>query len=141
MNSQHQSEVAAVCPHCWQTVALDQTQVTYAVHELDQNQPCPLSNQPIRPLFPVGTVVATVGAAEAIEAASVDPRPIFIDLLGRHQRGDWGEVPPEDAQENLFSVRSGYRILSAYTLSTGVKLWLITEADRSVTTFLKPDEY
>lgn len=142
MNSQHQSEVTAVCPHCWQSVTVDQTQFTYAAHEQAKSQaPCPLSNQALRPLFPLGAVVATVGAAEAIEQASLQPNLLIAELLQRHQMGDWGEVPPEDAQENLFSVRRGFRILSAYTLSTGVKLWLITEADRSVTTFLKPEEY
>jgi hypothetical protein len=55
--------------------------------------------------------------------------------------GDWGEVPPDDARENNLSVKEGYRILSAYRLNTQTKLWLITEADRSVTTFLLPDEY
>jgi len=89
------------------------------------------------PLFRLGQVVATPGALEALQAAGQDP----LDLLRRHQSGDWGEVPMEDKQENDFSVQHGFRILSAYTLSTGVKLWLITEADRSATTFLLPAEY
>ena len=90
-----------------------------------------------QPLFPLGQVVATPGALEALQAAGQDPRT----LLSRHQTGDWGEVPAEDKQENDFSVQQGFRILSAYTLSTGVKLWLITEWDRSVTTLLLPQEY
>ena len=89
------------------------------------------------PLFRLGQVVATPGALEALQAAGQDP----LELLKRHQSGDWGEVPPEDKQENDFSVQQGFRILSAYTLNTGVKLWLITEADRSASTFLLPSEY
>jgi hypothetical protein len=89
------------------------------------------------PLFRLGQVVATPGALAALQEAGQDP----LTLLPRHQSGDWGEVPAEDKQENDFSVQQGFRILSAYTLSTGVKLWLITEADRSATTFLLPAEY
>ncbi len=88
-------------------------------------------------LFPLGQVVATPGALEALGEAGQTPWA----LLQRHQAGDWGEVPPEDQQENDFSVEQNLRILSAYRLSTGVKLWLITEADRSYTTVLLPQEY
>ena len=90
-----------------------------------------------KPLFPLGQVVAIPGALEALEAAGQAP----AEFLRRHVTGDWGEVPPEDAQENELSVREGFRILSAYTLATDVKIWLITEADRSVTTLLLPEEY
>ena len=55
--------------------------------------------------------------------------------------GDWGEVPEEDKRENEFSVQQGFRILSAYTTSAGERIWIITEADRSATTILLPDEY
>jgi hypothetical protein len=89
------------------------------------------------PLFSVGQVVSTPGALEAMSEAGQNP----LELLKRHQSGDWGEVPEEDKQENDFSVKRGLRIVSAYTLSTGVKLWLITEWDRSLTTFLLPSEY
>ena len=87
--------------------------------------------------FSLGRVVSTPGALEALAEANVPPWP----YLARHQRGDWGDVPPEDAQENELSVREGFRILSAYTLPSGTKIWLITEADRSVTTLLLPAEY
>lgn len=89
------------------------------------------------PLFPVGQVVATPGALAALAAAGQTPWA----LLQRHQAGDWGDIPPEDRQENEFSVQQGLRLLSAYTLTTGVKLWLLTEADRSYTTLLLPEEY
>jgi hypothetical protein len=88
-------------------------------------------------LFSLGQVVATSGALAALEAAGQRPE----EFLNRHLVGDWGEVPPEDAQENDLSVKQGFRILSAYTLNTQVKFWIITEADRSATTFLLPDEY
>jgi hypothetical protein len=63
------------------------------------------------------------------------------EFLDRHVNGDWGDVPEEDRQENEFSVEHGFRILSAYTTSAGEKIWIITEADRSATTILLPEEY
>jgi len=59
----------------------------------------------------------------------------------RHSRGDWGDLDAEDAKENELSVREGFRILSNYALRTGERIWVITEADRSATTFLLPSEY
>lgn len=89
-------------------------------------------------LFKLGQVVATPGALQAIEENSVDS----WSLLQRHVNGDWGCVPEEDARENQLSVEKGYRILSSYPLNDqGDKLWIITEADRSSTTLLLPDEY
>jgi hypothetical protein len=64
-----------------------------------------------------------------------------IEFLSRHQTGDWGIVCDDDKRENDFSVREGFRILSSYKTSNGEKLWVITEADRSVTTILLPSEY
>ena len=87
--------------------------------------------------FPLGQVVATPGALEALQAAQQDP----LELLARHASGDWGDLDEEDKQENELSVKQGFRILSAYTLSTDVKVWVITEADRSATTLLLPAEY
>jgi hypothetical protein len=65
-------------------------------------------------------------------------REAFLD---RHVNGDWGEVPDADKQENELSVELGFRILSAYTTSTGDKIWILTEADRSATLILLPEEY
>lgn len=90
-----------------------------------------------QPRFTLGQVVATPGALDTLRQANQTP----FEFLQRHQAGDWGEVSPEDKQENDFSVVQGFRILSAYTLNTGVKLWLLTEADRSYTTLLLPEEY
>ena len=88
------------------------------------------------PLFPLGRLVATPGALKLLAIARQDP----LELLERHQGGDWGEVPAEDAKENGLSVREGFRIVSAYSVGTG-KVWLITEADRSLTCILLPEDY
>lgn len=87
-------------------------------------------------LFDLGQTVATPGALEAMQAANVDP----VTLLIRHQRGDWGDLCNEDQQANTEALKHGSRLLSAYLLGT-VKLWIITESDRSVTTILLPSEY
>ena len=90
-----------------------------------------------KPLFALGQVVGTPGSLQALEEAGQDPG----ELLGRHVTGDWGDVPDEDKAENEFSVDRRLRILSAYKFETGVEVWIITEADRSATTFLLPEEY
>ena len=90
-----------------------------------------------RPLFPLGRVVATPGALAALEAAGELPH----GYLARHVRGDWGDIPEEDARENELSLREGFRILSAYRTRLGTRLWVITEADRSSTCLLLPEEY
>ena len=87
--------------------------------------------------FTLGQVMATPGALSALEKAEQLP----AEFLDRHVNGDWGRVPDEDKQENEFSVEHGFRIVSAYTTSTGEKIWIITEADRSYTTILLPSEY
>ena len=89
------------------------------------------------PRFPLGRVVATPGALRALEQANESP----FELLERHQAGDWGELCEEDKRENEFSVQNDFRILSAYRTRNGVKIWVITEADRSATTLLLPYEY
>jgi hypothetical protein len=72
-----------------------------------------------------------------LNEAGEQPHPYLL----RHVTGDWGEVCEKDAKENEVSVSEGFYILLAYTLSTGVKIWLITESDRSPSTFLLPSEY
>jgi hypothetical protein len=89
------------------------------------------------PKFLLGQIVATPGALAALSGANQDP----LEFLSRHQAGDWGDLTEEDKAENEYSVLHGFRILSAYALTTGVKIWLITEADRSATTILLPSEY
>jgi len=88
-------------------------------------------------LFSLGQIVATPGALEVLDRYAINA----VDLIVRHQSGDWGNVPPGDAEENLRSVENGCRILSSYPISDDQNLWIITEADRSVTTLLLPEEY
>jgi hypothetical protein len=88
-------------------------------------------------LFWPGQIVATPGAIEAFNASGEPP----FDFLMRHLTGDWGDLSESDKAENELSVREGFRILSAYRLSNGTRFWIITEADRSATTFLLPEEY
>ena len=90
-----------------------------------------------RPLFALGRVVATPGALEALRLAGQSAH----ELLQRNVSGDWGNVSPDDACENELSVREDFRILSSYRLASGVTIWVITEADRSATTLLLPEEY
>jgi hypothetical protein len=92
---------------------------------------------PIPSRFPLGQVVATPGALAALQANNQDPLP----FLSRHAQGDWGEVDADDWKENDFSLTRELRLVSAYTLSDGTRIWIITEADRSVTTILLPSEY
>jgi hypothetical protein len=91
----------------------------------------------IGPRFTLGSLVATPGALAALEEA----KQVAGEFLRRHIVGDWGEVDAEDKRANDFDMAHGGRLLSAYTLSTGVKVWVITEADRSSTCILLPEEY
>lgn len=104
--------------------------------------------------FALGRIVATPGAINAI-AAATERMPDTCEsmmlgpILARHARGDWGCVDPEDAATNDEAVRAGLRILSAFPINPAKPcagfgdncLWIITEADRSVTTILLPEEY
>ncbi len=86
--------------------------------------------------FPLGKVVATPGALQLLDDSGEDP----LLLLARHQSGDWGELDPHDRRENELSLRHGWRLVSRYPVGGGI-VWVITEADRSVTTILLPEEY
>ena len=90
-----------------------------------------------RARFALGQIVATPGALELMKAHGING----LELLSRHVSGDWGDLTQEDKRANDAALRDGSRILSAYTLVDNHKLWIITEADRSVTTILRPDEY
>jgi len=92
----------------------------------------------VKPLFTLGQVVATPGALKAIEVSGDS----LSSYLSRHITGDWGELNAHDRKENELSLGQGFRLMSVYTLSiTGVKIWVITEADRSSTCILLPEEY
>jgi hypothetical protein len=88
-------------------------------------------------LFPLGQIVATPGALAALERAQQPP----TCFLARHAIGDWGELEPTDVAENEYSIAHGFRLLSSYQTNAGEKLWIITEADRSASMLLLPEEY
>jgi hypothetical protein len=88
-------------------------------------------------LFPLGNVYLTVGAQDALKESNELPN----EFLAQHQMGEWGIVCQDDWKENDFSVKNGFRILSAYNTKQGEKIWIITESDRSATTVLLPSEY
>lgn len=92
--------------------------------------------------FAMGKLLATPGALKALEEAG----ETALSLLGRHLRGDWGIVGSDDAKLNDEALKDGTRLLSAYRLKTGVKVWIITETadengSRAATTILLPEEY
>ena len=87
--------------------------------------------------FPLGQIMATHGALEALEEAGQSAQ----EFISRHSRLEQGELSDEDYRENLFSVDKHLRIFSAFRTAKGLKIWVISEADRSTTTLLLPDEY
>ena len=87
--------------------------------------------------FALGVVVSTPGAINAFLQTGEEP----LLFVCRHAAGDWGELDEEDRAENERSVDQGFRIFSAYRLSNGTKIYVITEADRSSTCILLPEEY
>ena len=87
--------------------------------------------------FEMGLVYATPGALDALEKADESS----LVFLMRHAAGDWGDVCEEDRNENEFALSKYLRLFSVYHLCDGTKIWIITEADRSVTTILLPSEY
>ena len=90
-----------------------------------------------KPLFDLGRLVATAGALAALAKTGQNA----VEFLALHVAGVWGELPVEDKAENHLSLQQGFRLLSSYRTSAGDKLWVITEADRSATTLLLPEEY
>jgi hypothetical protein len=86
--------------------------------------------------LPLGRVVATPGALKLLTQARAYP----FDLLARHATGDWGELCTFDRHQNEIALREGLRVLSSYPVGREC-VWVITEADRSITTILLPEEY
>ena len=85
--------------------------------------------------FVLGQIVATPNALGQLT------RVDLLRALARHARGDWGDVVLEDGEANDQALVAGARLLSVYHSGTGVKFWIITESDRSVTTVLLPADY
>lgn len=106
----------------------------------------PLNPSTRLPLFELGQLCQTPGAQDVLQRYQVSP----FQLLTRHVTGDWGDICQEDAQANNEALHEGSRVLSSYTLPPPLseseklppaKVWVITEADQSVTTILLPEEY
>lgn len=89
------------------------------------------------PRFPTGRLVITSAAQVALDAVGISG----ASLLARHVHGDWGALSESDRQQNELAAQSGQRILSSYVLPGGQAVWVITEWDRSITTFLLPSDY
>jgi len=92
------------------------------------------SNSPVA-LFRLGTIVATPNALSKLTQDDI------LRAIQRHQSGDRGDVDVHDREANDRALTEGTRLFSVYHSATGVKFWLITEADRSVTTILMPEDY
>jgi len=86
-------------------------------------------------LFPLGQMVMTPGVRDGI------PPSEMLRALRRHAGGDWGDLEPRDRQANDDALKHGDRLLSSYRATNGTKFWIITEANRAVTTVLLPEEY
>jgi hypothetical protein len=86
---------------------------------------------------PLGRLVATPAALEALTQAGQS----YVEFVDRHRRGDWGEVGGDDWELNDRSLEDGSRVLSAYRTRNDVRIWVVTEADRSSTCILLPGEY
>jgi hypothetical protein len=87
------------------------------------------------PRFELGKTVSTPAVVGVVTHEEI------VAALGRHVRGDWGLVGPEDWQENELSLKEGFRLMSVYETADKTRFWIITEADRSVTTVLLPADY
>ena len=85
--------------------------------------------------FRLGKIVSTRNALDRLTQDDI------LIAIGRHQAGDWGDVSEHDRTQNELSLKQGHRLWSAYHAADGVKFWLITEADRSHTTVLLPENY
>lgn len=90
--------------------------------------------------FQTGQLVMTCGIADRV-AEDEDFARLVDQSLKRHIQGDWGDLKQEDKKENELSLKEGFRLLSAYKHESLPKIWIITEADRSATTVLFPEEY
>jgi hypothetical protein len=90
----------------------------------------------MRAPLPLGRVVATPEALKLLSEAGENP----FTYLARHATGDWGELCGFNRRQNEIALREGYRVLSSYDVPAG-RVWIITEADRSITNILLPEEY
>lgn len=96
-----------------------------------------LHRLPLRPLFPLGRVLTTPGALACMDEFGMSGG----ELLRRHVTGDWGDIHPDGRGLNEEALRDGLRIFSVYGTDPDSKLWMITEADLSATTILRPEDH
>jgi len=89
----------------------------------------------MKPKFPLGRTVITPNAQSRISTSDVD------SAINRHVIGDWGDIGDDDWEENELSLKEGFRLFSVYHAKDGTTFWVITEADRSATTVLLPEDY
>jgi len=89
------------------------------------------------PLFSLGQVVATPGALAALEKAGQERQ----EYLTRRVHGDWGDLCEEECKENEYSLERGFQLLSSFRTTAGDCIWVVTEAHRSTTTLLLPEEF
>lgn len=93
-------------------------------------------------LFPLGQVVFTPGARTALSMSGTFDHVGAVDILERFVTGDWGpDTPPERQAENMAAVGGGGRIAACYAVDHGMTVWLVTEWDRSLTSFIGAGEY
>lgn len=90
-----------------------------------------------KPKFRLGKLVSTPGALAALSEAGQSP----MHFVSRHVQGDWGSCDEHDRQANEDALQNGDRIFSVYRTAKDQKIWVITEADRSSTCILLPEEY
>lgn len=90
--------------------------------------------------FPTGRLLLTAGVNDRVADDSIFAKFVTRSIV-RHKLGDWGDVCPADRKENNLSLEQGLRLLSVYKQPTLPTIWIITEADRSATTVLYPEEY
>ena len=109
----------------------------YIVSDSPDNKEPSQPSLPRKILFPLGQIVATPGALEWLSRHSLSP----MTFIERHVSGDGGCLCPEDVLENQRAVKNGSRVFSSYEIAGGERLWVVSEADRSVTTLLLPSEY
>ena len=129
-----EGDTGSICEECWEKRFPG---VPYPVEEKRRSQ---VSSKSTDTRIPLGQLLMTRGVNDRV-ADDTEFAKFVTESLKRHAKGDWGDMGQEDKQENDFSLKKGFRLLSAYERNDLPKIWIITEADRSVTTVLFPDEY
>jgi len=95
---------------------------------------------PVGAKFNLGRLYLTRGVNDLV-AENLEFAKFVMDSLKRHASGDWGDLCEEDKRENEYALGKYLRLFSSYTYDDSRRIWIITEADRSSTTVLFPDEY